>query len=217
MPIKIYKVDLSPPARAAMMACEVNGVTAEMVDVDLGNGEQKTPKYLKMNPLHTVPVLEDGDLIITDSNAILIYLTEVYGKDETLYPKDPKQRAMVNQKLFFSGSILFNRLRNVTYYVIIEGMRVIPQRLYDEIEEAYGFLEEFLSRSKFLAADHMTIADIAAIANVTALRLILHHDEKKYPKTVSWIKEMEKQPFCKKYNAPGNVMLGKVFNEKLKS
>ncbi|XP_052753157.1 glutathione S-transferase 1-like isoform X2 [Galleria mellonella] len=212
MPIKIYKMDLSPPARSVMMACEVHGITAEMIDVNLIEQEHKTPQYLKMNPLHTVPVLEDGDLIISDR-----YVADVYGKDDSLYPKDIKQRAMVNQKLFFSNSTLFHRLRNITYYVLIEGMKIVPQRLYDDIEEAYGFLEEFLSRSKFLAGDHMTIADIAAISTVTSLLYVHPHDSKKYPKTVAWIKEMEKQPFCQKYNAPGSALLGKLFNEKIKS
>ncbi|KAM3962900.1 glutathione S-transferase epsilon 3 [Aphomia sociella] len=217
MPIKIHKLDISPPARIAMMACEIHGVSAEMIDVKLEEGEHKTPQFLKLNPLHTIPVLEDGNFVLHDSQAILIYLTEVYAKDDSWYPKDVKQRALVNQKLFFNDSTLFKRLRDITYYVIVEGVKDVRQRLYDDVEEAYGFLEEFLSRTKFLAADHMTIADVAAIASVTSLMVIHPHDGKKYPKTVAWVREMEKQPFCKKYNAPGTAILDKVFHDKLKN
>nr|QLI62206.1 glutathione S-transferase 10 [Streltzoviella insularis] len=205
---KLYKMDASPPARAAMMVCDVHNVPLEMVDVNLIEKEHLKPEYLKKNPLHTVPMFEDGDFILQDSHAILIYLTEVYGKDDSLYPKETKQRAFVNQKLFFNNSILFTRLRNIAYPAIMEGVRKPSEKQLNDIKEAYGFLEEFFSRTKYLATNHITIADIAAFATVSSLIYIVSLDSKKYPRTHTWLKEMEKQSYSQKYNAPGVTQIG---------
>ncbi|XP_047986460.1 glutathione S-transferase 1-like isoform X2 [Leguminivora glycinivorella] len=213
--VKLYKLDASPPARACMVACELLAVRAELVDVNLLQGEHLQPEFLKINPIHTIPVLEDGGLAIHDSHAILMYLADAYGKQESLYPREPRQRALVNQKLFFNSSILFPRLRNITYPLIIEGVKEIPQKGLDAIEEAYGFLEEFLSRSRHLAGDDVTIADIAAYATVTSLELLLPLNAQKYPKTQAWLKALEKLPAVQKCNAKGVEDLKQFINSKL--
>ncbi|XP_073951866.1 glutathione S-transferase D7-like [Choristoneura fumiferana] len=209
--VKLYKLNGSPPARACMMACDLFNVPAEMVDCNILTGEHMTPDFLKKNPLHTIPVLEDGDLIIHDSHAILMYLADVYGKQDSLYPKDLKQRALVNQKMFFNSSILFPRLRNITYPLFIEGAKP-TEKLYKAIDEAYGFLEEFLSRNKYLAGNNMTIADIAAYATSSSLGILLELDVKKYPKIEAWHKEMAKQSFAQKQNAAGNQELKRLYD-----
>ncbi|XP_032511406.2 glutathione S-transferase 1-like isoform X2 [Danaus plexippus] len=214
MPVKLYKMKLSPPACAAMMICEIHNVPVEMIDVDLIKRENYTPEFLKKNPMHTVPVLEDGNLILHDSNAILTYINEMYGKDDSLYPKDLKQRALVDQKLFFN-TLLFTRLRNVTYAAIIEGVRKPSEKMLKEIEEAYGFLEAFLNNSKFVAGDRMTLADIAIVATVSGLRHIIAIDPKQFPKLNNWFMDMEKQPFFQKCTVPGSKILKDLLKEKL--
>lgn len=65
---------------------------------------------MKINPLHTVPVLQHNGLTITDSHAILIYLCEQFGGiEDGLWPIDPIERIKVLNKLFYSGTLLFRR------------------------------------------------------------------------------------------------------------
>lgn len=64
------------------------------------------------------------------------------------------------------------------YAAIIEGVRKPSEKMLKEIEEAYGFLEAFLNNSKFVAGDRMTLADIAVVATVSALRHIIAIDPK---------------------------------------
>ncbi|XP_063621634.1 glutathione S-transferase 1-like [Cydia splendana] len=201
--VKLYKFEVSPPARSCIIACELFNIPVELVEVNYAEGEHLKPEYLKKNPLHTVPVLEDGSVVVNDSHAILMYLADVYGKQESFYPKDPKQRALVNQKLFFNSTILFMRLKNIAYPLFVEGITDIPKKNLDAIEEAYGFLEEFLSRTKYLAGDNITIADISAYATVTGLVVIKELNAQKYPKTQAWVQDLEKRPYVEKGNAKG--------------
>lgn len=79
--------------------------------VSLLKGDHLKPEFLKLNPAHTIPVFEDNGVVITDSHAIIAYIVDKYGKDDTLYPKDIVQRAKVNEKMFFDTGFLFCRLR----------------------------------------------------------------------------------------------------------
>lgn len=110
----LHGTKLSPCVRSAFAVAAAIGVELEYKHVDLFKGESRTPEFLEMNPLHSVPVLDDGGKYIIDSHAILMYLMDQYGKDDSLYPKDPYQRALVNQRLFFDSGILYIRLRNLS-------------------------------------------------------------------------------------------------------
>lgn len=110
----LHGTKLSPCVRAPFAVAAAIGVELEYKHVDLFKGESRTPEFLEMNPLHSVPVLDDDGKYIIDSHAILSYLVEQYGKDDSLYPKDPYQRALVNQRLFFDSGILYVRLRNLS-------------------------------------------------------------------------------------------------------
>ena len=70
-----------------------------LIEVNVYYGEGNDPEYLKINPLGKIPTLVDYQIILTESNAIMIYLSEMYGVNN-LYGTSPCQRAEVN-KLFF--------------------------------------------------------------------------------------------------------------------
>ncbi|GBP40297.1 Glutathione S-transferase 1, isoform C [Eumeta japonica] len=74
-----------------------------------------TQRQSFMNPQHTVPTMVDGDFTLWESRAISRYLVNEYGKDSSLYPEDPKVRAMVDQRMDFDLGILYPRFRD--YFV----------------------------------------------------------------------------------------------------
>ncbi|CAH0627255.1 unnamed protein product [Chrysodeixis includens] len=217
MVVKLYTMDLSPPVRAAMMACDIFNVPYQRVEVNLLEHEEMKPEFLIKNPLHSLPVLEDDDLILHDSHTIMMYLADCYGTDESWYPKNSKKRALVNQKLFFDNAILFPRLRHVTSAIVTEGKKQITQKMLDNIEEAYGFMEAFLSRTTYIAGDDVTIADLSALSDISSLAYILPIDAQKFPKTLEWLRHLEAVPCSERYNSPGAAELGQLLKRYMES
>jgi glutathione S-transferase len=75
--------------------------------VNLLKQEQMTDEFKKINPRHQVPVLVDGDFKVTDSHAIACYLANLHSDKFSLYPKDPKKRALVDQFLYMDATFVF--------------------------------------------------------------------------------------------------------------
>lgn len=85
----------------------------EVEIVDLFKKEQMKDSFLKINPQHCVPTLEDDGFVLWESRAIACYLADKYGKDDQWYPKDLKQRALVDQRLYFDSSSLYVKIRAI--------------------------------------------------------------------------------------------------------
>ena len=80
-PIRIHGFPLSGHSHRVQLFASLTGIPHENVLVDLAAGEHKTPEFLALNPAGQVPVLEDGEVVLSDSNAILVYLARRYAPD----------------------------------------------------------------------------------------------------------------------------------------
>lgn len=92
-------------------------------NVDLFKKEQLNEDFVKINPQHTVPCLDDNGYILIESRAIAIYLIErFFPNGHSLYPKDSKNRALINQHLQFDCGTLYPRIRAVAVSEMIYKM-----------------------------------------------------------------------------------------------
>ncbi|WP_336717897.1 glutathione S-transferase family protein [Asaia bogorensis] len=136
------------------------GIELEIRDVDLAAGAQKTPEFTALNPWQQVPVLQDGETVIWDSQAILVYLAETYGKHDWL-PSDPVGRAKVTQWL----SVAVNEIQHGPADARLVKLFGYPLR-YDDAakasERTLKIIDHYLSEHKWLATERPTIADCAA-------------------------------------------------------
>lgn len=114
-----YHAIESPPSRACLMLLRTLGLDVEVKIVKLAAGEQNSPEFLKLNPIHQVPVLVDGDFVLTESRAIMAYLVNKYKPGSDLYPSDPRERAVVDSRLYYDAVAVF-----ASGATIIVGMRV---------------------------------------------------------------------------------------------
>ncbi|KAJ8971673.1 hypothetical protein NQ317_011903 [Molorchus minor] len=148
-----------------------------------------------INPLHTIPVLDDNGFLLGDSHAIMIYLIETYGNDCSLYPDDVKKRARINQMLHFDSGTIFVRQLRICLPLFITDVKVIPEENLNALIEAYGFLETFLQNSTYIAGDSLSIADFSLIATVTNASALVPLDEDEYPRICAWRKLLEALPY----------------------
>lgn len=153
------------------MLAKALAVPLNLKQLDLMVKEHLTIEFLKINPEHTVPTLVDSDFAIWESRAILGYLADKYGKDDSLYPKDPQKRAVVNQRLYFDMGTLYKCLSD---YYFPQFMSKLPadQEKFKKVEEAVKVLDGFLANSKFAAGDKITIADYTLVASLSTFEVI---------------------------------------------
>nr|XP_023027372.1 glutathione S-transferase 1-like [Leptinotarsa decemlineata] len=208
---KLYSADLSPAVRASLLAIRALGVDVELVPVNLMEQDHMKPEYLKMNPFHTVPTLEDGDFAIWDSAAINIYLTEKYGKDDSLYPSNPEARAVVNQRLFFNSGILFPRMGAIVASLLREGAKTVSKDKADSLTRGYTLLETLLERSTYVAGEKLSLADLSIIATISSANVLVPIASNRFPKTTEWISKMQALPYYEEANQTGlNKFIGMV-------
>jgi glutathione S-transferase len=100
--MRLYYHPLSSNARRVLMTARHLGIDLELVQVDLAQGAQNRPEFLKLNPNHRVPVLEHDGFVLWESYAIMQYLADLT-PGQTLYPTELKARADVNRWLFWCG------------------------------------------------------------------------------------------------------------------
>nr|WCC58237.1 glutathione S-transferase [Pharsalia antennata] len=214
MSITVYGMNASPVVRGSLMAVEALGLEFERIEVNTMLGDQFKPEFLKLNPLHTIPTIQDGDFVIWDSHVINAYLVDKYGKDDSLYPKDLQKRAVVNQRLYFECGILFPRLL-AGLLSIFRGAKTVPKDLADPLVDAYTSLESLLERSTYAAGEEITIADFSLIATITTINVIIPIVADRFPKISAWLTKMQALPYYASRNQPGLDKLTAVVKSKL--
>ena len=158
--LKLYWHPISGHAHRAHMLLSMLQLDFELVTVDLPAGEHRKPEFLALNPFGQIPVLVDGDTIISDSNAILIYLASVYDKDKGWLPDSPRARAHVEQFLSLAahrlaGSIAKLRAANLF------SRAIDREPLLEEADKLLSQLQVYLNKRTWLVDDNPTIADLA--------------------------------------------------------
>ena len=160
--VKIYGNIVSRTSRNLWMLEELD-IEYEHISLDWINKEQLSPDYLKINPAGKVPTLVDGDIIISESIAINLYLAQKFGKS-SLWPKTEEGQAQCLQWSFWASSelepVIYPRYRE--FYMKKEGDRNL--NLIDELTEKSGeilnYLNTCLSNSDYLTGNTFSVADL---------------------------------------------------------
>nr|WBT60798.1 glutathione S-transferase [Zeugodacus cucurbitae] len=174
----------SSPCRAVIMTAKAVNVNLNKKNLNLMAGEHLTPEYLKINPQHTIPTLVDNSFALWESRAIMVYLAEKYGKDDSLYPKCPKKKAVINQRLYFDMGTLYKSFSDYYYPQLFAKAPADPE-LYKKIEAAFALLDTFLEGHSYVAGDALSLADIAIAATVSTFD-VAGFDFSKYANVAKW-------------------------------
>ncbi|QEY65782.1 glutathione S-transferase [Metapseudomonas lalkuanensis] len=190
--MKLYHHPLSGHSHRALLALSLLGVRYELVYIDLKTKQQKSPEFLKMNPFGQIPVLDDEGTIITDSNAILVYLAAKYDVASRWIPRDPKGAARV--QVWFSvaaGQLAFGpaAARRVTVF----GAVLDTQDAIARSHTLLTLMNSELDGRSFLVGDSATFADVAIysyIVNAPEGNVSLSD----YPNVQAWLARVEALP-----------------------
>ena len=196
--LTIYGSDLSGPSNKVRFVANFLGLDYEYKKLNLREGEQKQEWFLKINPIGKIPAMEDSGFHLFESGAICKYLCDKTGT--ALYPKDLKQRAIVDQWLDFStmhigvnvSKVVYNRLfaprmgTFVSQESIADGEKFLSQQL--------PCIENQLSQHKYLAGAQITLADLTLLAVLDPAELS-GIDLNKYPKLSAWRKNLQAESF----------------------
>ncbi|KAF2901363.1 hypothetical protein ILUMI_04821 [Ignelater luminosus] len=188
---KLYMFDGSPAVRAVLITAKALGIELDLHRIDYLKQEHLSPEFLKLNPQHTVPTLDDNGFAFWDSHAINVYLVTKYGKDDSLYPKDFFKRSVVDQRLHFDSGVAYTLLAAVDLPYFRKEMTEVPNHLIQEINGAYQILEKFLEGHQWIAGDTVTIADFSLVPTITSLDYHVKVDPKIYPKVTGWLERAQ--------------------------
>lgn len=171
MSLKVFADLMSQPARAVVIFCRAAGIPHEHVNVRITAGDTKTEEYTAMNPFQKVPVLKDGDFVLTESVAMLRYLAREKGVADHWYPKESKLQARVDE--YMEWQHMNTRLMCAGYFVHRWLLPMQTKKLNEKkVAEAQKSMEVCLNdfervwlaggKKNFVIGDSISVADILA-------------------------------------------------------
>ena len=210
--MKLYMHPVSTACRPVRLFIAENKIPVDEELIDLMTGAHFKPPYSTVNPNNLVPMLEDGDLRLTESSAILKYLADKIGSPA--YPKDLKQRAKVNEVMDWFNTNLY---RALGYDLCYPQLFPHLKRRSDEAQAATLEIgQEGCKRwlkalndywigpnKKYLCGDQITIADYFG-ACLVSIGEIIRVDFSPYPNVKHWLDTVKKLPNWPKVNEAFN-------------
>jgi glutathione S-transferase len=217
MAVEIFYVSGSPYSWRVLLAAEIKGVAYQARLLSLSKHEHRTPEFLKMNPRGRTPLLKDGDFVVTESLAMMVYLDSLSGTNP-LFGSEPRETARiweaVSQIVFdfekaglqFAEPVLFGSPSAGSS----DPMKKGAEKLGGELR----LIEERLGKHPFLVGGAVTAADIAAFPLVMFMERAAGKDiardldlgilplATRFPNIAGWITRFEAMPFYDKVYPP---------------
>jgi glutathione S-transferase len=206
--MKLYMHPVSMTSRPVRLFIAENGLEVDEQVVDLMIGEHYQEPFATLNPNRLVPVLEDGDLRLTESSAILKYLADKI--DSPLYPKDLRARAKVNEMMDWFNTNFYRDFGYGLAYPQLFPHHKRPDAAVQQAtvewgrERAATWLEvlndHWLGDGRpYLTGEKITIADYFGVCLLT-LGEVLGCDFAAYPNVARWVGRMKQLPSWPKVN-----------------
>lgn len=207
MALDIWWISGSPYAWWVLLAAEVKGLAYESHLLSVSKRETHTPEFLAMNPRGMVPVMRDGDFVLSESPAIVAYL-DSKGETPPLFGASPREAARVWEAV----SQVLSYLRRDTFADLILSGRATPgdadviRKNAKRLKAELGFFEAQLASMPYVAGQSLSAADLALIAflhfNLRAagkeiplsLGLGIFPLADRWPSLAAWAGRMERLP-----------------------
>ncbi|MGE0735709.1 MAG: glutathione S-transferase family protein [Alphaproteobacteria bacterium] len=200
--LKILGRSNSINVQKVLWCCDELNLPYEREDFGGAFGKNQSPEYLRLNPNGLVPTLIDGDFVLWESNAIVRYLSAKYGAG-TLWPTDPRERAMGDKWMDWQISTLFAYLRPVFWTLIRtkpedRDMKALAVNR-DKLAQLYAMMDDALGRTPYLSGERFSMADIPA--GLTTFRwYVLDIEREDFKNLKAWYDRIAARPAFKKHS-----------------
>ena len=205
--MKLYFHPVSTTSRAVALFAADYAVELEYQVVDLFTGEHVQPAFTAINPHQAVPVLEDGELRLTESSAILKYLAEKVGAPA--YPRELQLRARINERMDWFNTSLSRELCYGFLYPQILPAHKRPDEHSQQQTIAWArrnatrwlsvLNDRWLGDNRYVCGERITIADYLGIAQLT-FGEVARLDYSRWPKVAKWIERLKDRPTWERVN-----------------
>ena len=202
MSLKLYSYNESGNSYKVRLLAALLKVDLEIVELDYFSDEQHSEKFLKINPKGEVPALVDGDIVLTDSAAILVYLAGKYSDKNTWWSEDLVEQAKIVDWLAFAASWVQYGVFTARAILSFKGpynglgLESTEQTLKEAKirgHKSLVILDGVLKDREWLANNRPTIADIAVFVYV-ALAPMGDISLEPYPNVRAWIERIKDLP-----------------------
>jgi GST-like protein len=186
----------TPNGKKISIALEELGLSYELRRVNLQAEEQLRPEFLALNPNHKIPVLEDDDLVVWESGAILLHLGEQHDPEGRILPKQPRTRLAAIQYAFFQTGGIGPNLGRLGAALRKEGEKnaEMIEIFRSEVARLIGVLDRVLDDGRAYLAGPYSIGDIM---HYPWLKLLLDFGAKEMTerrRVVAWLERIAARP-----------------------
>ncbi len=188
---RLYDLELSGNCYKVRLLCALLGVPVEIVPVDFLGGEHKRSPLTSKNPFGQIPIFEDGDVTLRDSQAILIYIARKWGGEAWL-PTDAASLARVAEWLFVAENEIARGPNDARLHDKF-GYKLDIHLAREKASRILSIMEAWLTGAHWLALGRPTIADIACMPYVA-----IGHEGgvplTPYPAVRAWVERVKALP-----------------------
>jgi glutathione S-transferase len=189
--LKLYDLEPSGNCYKVRLMCALLRVPLEVVPVDFLAGAHKQSPLIDLNPFGEIPIFVDGDVVLRDSQAILVYLARNWGGEGWL-STEPAPMADVMQWLTVAENEIARGPGDARLHDKF-GVKLDVRAAREKAARILGLMEAHLARQQWLALDRPTIADIACMPYVA-----LSHEGgislEPYPAVKAWVERVKALP-----------------------
>jgi glutathione S-transferase len=197
--LTLYATTLSANGRKALAVARHLNLNVNEQNVNVYAGEGLDEQYRSLNPWGKIPTLVDGDFVLWESNAILVYLAESYG-DFLLSSRNAQKRADTLRWLFWESShwqpVLSRILAGCVGNILFKNSNnesIKPDWNDPELVTLLSFLDQQLAISNYLSGDGLTLADFS-VAGMTTYFRACGFPYSEYPKILQWLGRLARLP-----------------------
>ncbi|KAJ0960140.1 hypothetical protein J5N97_002059 [Dioscorea zingiberensis] len=206
MGLKLYGAPASTCSARVKAALEELGVAYEFVPINFATGEHKQPPHISRNPFGQVPALQDGDLTLFESRAITRYIARKYknGVTDLLKQSDAAAGALVDVWMEVESHQYNPAVSPIFYQIFIVPLfggtpdqAVIAENV-EKLSKILDVYEDRLSKSKYLAGDFISLADLHHLPYTFYLMITHPSLVNSRPHVKAWWEDISSRPACKK-------------------